>query len=168
MGSIFPALPNGLQQFLDKPPAISTSEITSEFRAMGSQFPNQLAEMGERFQQYLDSLNATDIATLRFLSSVSLPNVASSSVLVVILSAGHTITVTTAPPNEGDSLTVFVKVAGPTGVLAWDSSVFKFASTELDSTSLTWTVFNFKGTSLTGTFASPLWCMNTLPLTGLT
>lgn len=68
-----------------------------------------------------------------------------AAVLDVILSPGTTVTSNPTPPaNVGSMLYVFVKAAGPSGVLAWGANV-KWAPTQLDSVANTWTVFSLVG-----------------------
>lgn len=67
--------------------------------------------------------------------------------LDITLTAASTVTINpTAPVAAGDVLSVFVKAKGTSALLAWGSRT-KFAPTEFDSATDTWTVFNFVGRS---------------------
>jgi hypothetical protein len=130
-----------------------------------------IGQMGGSYQDQINSLlkklgpfQADIAALLSILQAIPVSNV-----LRVTLAASSTTTITTAlPVNSGDTLTVIVKAAGDTALLAWDSTVFRFAQTQFDSTASTYTVFSFVGTEDPDNGGDMRWFQTTLPLTGQT
>jgi hypothetical protein len=92
-----------------------------------------------------------------------------SSVLRVTLVTATTTTITAPlPVNSGDQLFVFVEAVDDTALLAWDTTVFRFAQTQFDSTASTYTVFSFIGTPDPDNGGDMRWFQTTLALTGQT
>lgn len=126
-----------------------------------------VAQSFEEHQSYLDSLNQSTLGLINYLYSASLVVPTQHLVQRVNLVSGQTITVTAvAPVSEGDSLTVFVKSDGPTGVLAWNPAQFRFASTEFDSTANLYTIFSFLAAQDPANSNQLRWFQTTLQLTG--
>ena len=142
---------------------LNNGNFIASLRGSGNQQGVNTALALDNIHSALLGLNsALGSATLSV--SVLIPQ---ASVLRTTLVAGHTTTITAPlPVNNGDTLTVIVKSAGPTALLAWDSTVFRFTAAGFDSTNNKYTVWSFVGDADPDNGNAMRWFQTTIPLTG--
>lgn len=159
-----PSLPATLTTL---PSGAAATELIQQFRNSGTPNSAMHAEAIERHENRLNGAQKSIQALTAYLAGLSIPSF-NQFVVDIVLAAGTTIidsSVVSLPQAVGDRLTVFIQAAGPTALLTWDASIFKFAGTEFDSTSGTWTVFPFVA-RVDPTLLSLMWFCAGIPLTG--
>lgn len=131
------------KSLIGKRPAM---DVTGHVQQLYQQNKVDYARSFETHQQYLDALNSQIGQLIGVLQQTNVtPTVIPppASVIEQSLSAGFTIPINVADPTDtGQLLYVFLRAAGPTALFTW-GTMFRFASTEFDSTGGLITVFSF-------------------------
>lgn len=117
-------------------------DLTIALRNGGSPIGTKTAEALERLANGLSSVN-NRLSSATISGPTPVPAPPPASVIEQSLAAGFTIPLNAADPTDtGQLLFVFLRAAGPTALFTW-GAMFRFASTEFDSTGGLITVFSF-------------------------
>lgn len=141
---------------------VSFAKSTGNVRPLASQVRPTSSSGADAFtslQEQVDSARKTASVTLTVP-----PNSITGDIVLVAGTMAITSPAVSLPSAAGDRLTVFLQAAGPTALFTWDAAMFKFAGTEFDSTSGTWTVFSFIA-RIDDTLGL-IWFCTGIPLTG--